>query len=619
MSSSPSRLSPTETILAAWIAGLSGTITAGWILSSMDALRYDWAAALIIWAIVIILTIRFSASQPFSRSESQNFSFSAFQNALRFPPFLIFFALIFATAFLYLPVTHDSLSYRIPRMFLWLQDGHVGYVPTSDPRINYMTHNWELASLPVLQTLGVRFLPLVSVVSWILLYLLGRSWAGVAGFQDKLQNWVGLLPGLTTFSVLQGRSTVNDLFAATLVMTSGWFAYSFYREPNRWKIVLSAFALALACGTKPHYIVLGAPWGLWLFFGKPAPWRSIPLRHVAWLLPIFLFVSPLSAFAINAIETGSYKGTTGAENFIGGNPVWNMILGSISFLWQSLQPPINPFAGFWNSYIKGRPILDAAIAAVPRFSLRASYAQIVDFATVGFVVMSTCIVGWWRSRRCKNVAGFRWIAAAGVFGFLLAVSQVVPSTIGRSFMGFIFLLIPLALAGLYTLRHQLLMVLFTFAAASAGISIAFDASRPLVPTKTLAGLLDGFGFDPGAASPLLANFIGFRDRSEAGVELFRRIPNGSRLAIISGAGDPLVGAWLQARPASVHLAPVDADMNWVKCVAPDVILVTGTGPEMHAQLIDSIAEKYELIDSREHMVRLQRGKEKWDLFEKHHE
>ena len=612
MSSIPSRLSPTETILAAWIAGLSGTIAAGWILSSADALRFDWVAALIIWAAVVICTLRYLVTQPSSFS----LQVSSFKSALRFPPFLIFGVIIFATAFLYLPVTHDSLCYRIPRMYLWLQEGHVGYVPTSDPRINYMTHNWELASLPVLQIFGVRFLPAVSVVSWILLYLLGRSWAGVAGFQDKMQNWAGLLPALTTFSVLQARSTVNDLFAATLIFASAWFAFSFHRSPDRWKLVLSAFALALACGTKPHYIVLGAPWGLWLIFGRPSPWRSIPWRHVAWLLPIFLFVTPLPAFIINTVEIGSYKGTTGADNFIGGNPVWNVILGSISFLWQSLQLPLNPLAGLWNSHLSGIPILATAVSAVPRFSLTASYAQIVDFATVGTVVMVGCIVGWWRAVRLKSIRGLQWIAAAGALGFVLAVSQVVPSTIGRSFMGFFFLLTPLALAGLYTLRHQLLMVLFTITAASAGISIAFDASRPLVPTKTLAGLLEGFGFDPGAASPLVANFIGFRDRSEAGVELFRRIPNGSRLAIISGAGDPLVGAWLQARPASVHLAPVDADMNWVKNLAPDVILVTGTGPEMHTVLIRQISERYRRVGTEYYLVRLQRGKEKWELFVK---
>ena|GEM_PF-2434866 len=59
----------------------------------MDALRYDWAAALVIWATVIILTSRnlisqhlslsaFQSFQPFSLSAFQLFSFSAF---LRYP------------------------------------------------------------------------------------------------------------------------------------------------------------------------------------------------------------------------------------------------------------------------------------------------------------------------------------------------------------------------------------------------------------------------------------------------------------------------------------------------------------------------------------------------------
>ena len=624
----PALFSPTETLLAAWIAGLTGTIAAGWILSSADALRYDWAAALVIWLIVIILTLRYlisqylsvSAFQRFSVSASQPSSFSlqffSFKQSLLFPPFLILLAVIVATAFLYLPASHDSLSYRIPRLFLWLQEGNICYVPTSDERINYMTHNWELVSLPIFQIFGSRFLPITSVISWVLLYLLGRDWAGVAGFQNRTQNWVGLLPALSTFAMLQARSTVNDLLAATLILASAWYAFSFCRYPDQWKLTLSAFALAIACGTKPHYVTLAVPWGLWFLFARPAPWRFIPWRHVVWLLPLFLFVSPLSAFIINTLETGSYKGLSASETFIGGNPVLNMVFGSISFVWQSLQPPVNPFAGAWNEQILDSSALQLAKVAVPRFSLNAGYAQIVDGGSVGLFVILPSLVGLWLSFRMKNIAALRWIAAAGVAGFLCAVSQVVPTTIGRSFMGFFFLLLPLALCGLRALGVRALKILLVSALVGSSITLTLDAARPLFPASQLLNILKSTGMSSNSASSLLESFIGFRQRSEAGSGLVRQIPPGGRLAVISGAGDPLVTIWTEARPSSVHLAPADANLQWVNNLNPDFILVTGTGPEMHADLIRQIAKNYRFVDSEYYLVRLKSGKEKWELFAK---
>jgi len=84
----------------------------------------------------------------------------------------------------------------------------------------------------------------------------------------------------------------------------------------------------------------------------------------------------------------------------------------------------------------------------------------------------------------------------------------------------------------------------------------------------------------------------------------------------SGDGDPLVAARTDSSPSSVHLAPADADFQWVQTLKPDAIVITGTGPEMHADLTQKISTSYRRVDAKFYRVRLKRGEEKWELFVK---
>ena len=592
--------------LAAWIGGIAATVASQWILSSANQLQYSWISGLLIWMTVLFVIVRdITRCDKAARDDVAS--------ALRFPPFLILGAIIFVVSIIYLPVTHDSLSYRIPRMYLWLQEGHVGYVSTSDQRINYMTPNWELASLPVLLLMGTRFLTSLSFVSWILLYLVGREWAKAAGFKGKTILWVALFPALSAFSVLQARSTMNDLFVATLLFGCAWFAFSFSRSPDSRKLVLSGLALCIACGTKPHFLVLSLPWGLWFLFARPSPWRHFPWKQLYWLLPVILFTSPFLSFLINWAETGSYKGAIELEDFVGGNPFYNILFGGISFIWQSLQPPINPFAGMINSKLGDPLIIGFAQEMVPRFSFRIGYLQIVDGASAGLVFLVLCLIGWGFSLRMKGLTAVRWVAVTGIAGFILAASQVVPGSIGRSFMGFLFLLVPLAIFGLRRLPDRWLGALMGLLLFSASLTLIFDASRPFLPP--VSGLLTSPFIDE-KYRPFLKSFTGFRQRATAGSDLFERIPDGSQIVIISGAGDPLVEAWNKTRPKAVYLAPAHASLDWVKSMKPDAIVVTGTGPEMHSDLIKKIALNYHLVGSEDYLVRLRHGYQKWELYAK---
>lgn len=600
-------LSLPERIFAIWAFVAAGSVAAGWAFSAVQQLPWAGGFCALLWFAGFLAVGR-------SWRESAEAERREIVRALAFWPFLVLAGLIFVASLIYLPVTHDSLSYRIPRLHLWLQQGYAGYVPTSDDRINYMTANWEFITLPFLQVAGARMLEAAALVSWVLLYLLGGLWARRAGASDRAALWLGLLPALAVFAVLQARSTSNDLVAAVFVFLSAWFAQAFHSGPSSSRLILSGLFLALAAGTKPHYLVLALPWLIWFFAARPFPGRFVPWRHLAWIVPLALLSSPLPTFVLNQMEVGSWKGAVEEGSFIGGNPFFNAVFGSIAFVWQSFQPPVNPLAGAWNAAVNQAGAVLAVKELVPRFNLGVHFAAIVDSASLGIAVAFAIVLGIWRSFRAPAASGFRWIALAGLAGFLLAVSQAVPGSIGRSFCGFAFLLFPLALAGLAGLRPRAVAAVSGFAWLVALTALILSAGRPLWPAAMVRQMLEERGLLGNRLGAMITSYTAFRERAIAGRVLYEHLGAGRRILVISGGGDPLAPIWEFARPREVLLTPPRATLEWVRGQQPDYVVVTGTGPEMHAELIEELARETEEIRREDYLVRLQRGPETWRLF-----
>src|SRR5258706_9278904 len=114
----------------------------------------------------------------------------------------------------------DSLTYRLPRIWLWLQEGRVHHVLSAEPRLNYMPQVWELATVPLIQIAGDRLVWFWTFASWIVLYLVAYDWALDVSNEVKKSQKMAFIASTSAFAVLQAGSSATDLFATALVVSS---------------------------------------------------------------------------------------------------------------------------------------------------------------------------------------------------------------------------------------------------------------------------------------------------------------------------------------------------------------------------------------------------------------
>lgn len=586
----------------------------GWILSWASAYRGMGIAATI-----LLLSCAFVFRKSFSKLDPENKG--ELLKDLVFPPFLIVLILIILAGSLYITAVLDSLSYRIPRMLMWLQEGKVHFIDNPDFRMNFMSPFWEFVSTPLYQVTGLRFLWIGSAISWCLLYLAFVFLAERAGVERSKLRWIALIPTASVGFVLQAASTMNDAWAAALLAISLCFLIAFEKERRFWDMVASGLALALAANGKAHFAVLALPWLLWFFFSRNKPLHSVKW---AWTIPVALLVllcSPLPTFVSNHIQYGSFKGQAGDVGFGLGGPLLNLILGSGMMIWQIFQPPINPFARTleaWNdSWIQASGIAELA----PRFGLSARELATVDSASLGLIVGVVLCLGLLRAvRNWRAVARWQWFAAsAGLAGFFIAVSQVVPGTLGRSFLGLLVLLIPLSMTGLASLPRKWIVISGTLASATAAASLIFSPAHPLWPAKTVIR-------SSPRLSASLGKYLAFQERGTAGRSLVDKIPANTReIGVLANGDQSLASLWNKGQnqprvrffPASITAADLFAD-------GPECILLIGVSEDPslkpYGAVMDDLLRNpsYSVVAQESYTSMLERGPEPWILIHRRH-
>jgi hypothetical protein len=597
-------------IFRLWLCYTAGMVCFGWILSLVGA--YHWMG---VAALLLILICSGIFRKPFSSLDTA--SRRELRADLTFPPFLILLVLVVLAGTLYITTVLDSLSYRIPRMLMWLQEGRLHFIDNPDFRMNFMSPFWEFVSTPIYQATGLRFLWLGSAMSWCLLYLSFVYLAAQAGVDCTKLRWIAIIPTASVGFVLQAASTMNDIWAASLLAISLCFILSFEEKKRFWDMVASGLALALAANGKAHFAVLALPWLLWFFLSKSKPLHSVKWAWAAPIAMLVLLCSPLPTFVSNHIYYGSFKGQAGDEGFGLGGPILNLSLGSVKMLWQIFQPPINPFAtkleNLSNSWIESTGLADVA----PRFGLSARELSIVDSASIGLVVSILLCLGLVRVlRNRKNVPRWLWFsAAAGIVGFLIAVSQVVPGTLGRSFLGLTVPIIPLCLWGLNRYSRKWIggAAIFSLLAAAAGIVVS--PSHPLWPAKTTANYLNRF-------HDHFVRYLNPQKKPYAGNSVIKTVPDDATEIGIMAVGDQsLIQLWNHRNPElKVRFLPSDtstADLikngpRWFILIAADTTAPDALFAKLAADLKND--SRFEPFFSDEFVSLNVRGPERWILY-----
>jgi hypothetical protein len=584
----------------------------GWVASWCWLLSYFWVAALLGLVVALRLGIRWAGS-------AKNL-LAGLREPLGWWPFLLLMAMIIVAGLVYPPTMLDSLTYRLPRIFAWMREGHIQFMPTVEDRMNFMPHSWSLCELPLLQLFGDRLVWIWSFLSWIFLCLVAYDWAFALNNDRQKSRLMAFLIASSVYAVLQAESSANDLFAGVLMLLALRFVMEFEKNRDWREIIWVVLCFGLGAGTKPQFSVLGLPLVLWFFCSPAKPWRAFRWAWLPALVPVWLLCSPLPSFVMNQQSYGTIGGPGQDASITGKSPLWNCVAGSAMIVWQNIQPPISPVGLFYNERLKDIPAVNEIRQTVPRFNLRVAAVAMVDSATLGLVASALVALGLWLALKRRVVAWNSWqvlALATGLAAMLMALARMVSENSGRAFEGFVFFLFPLALVGWNQLSRRQLKIAFALSLLSAITALTLTPSRPLWP----AAWIHQKWADSGQHLNLLAKlepYFRYADRATTAQEIIAAIPpSETEFAALVGMDRPLLPLY---RPYSaarkVDLLPHDATPMDLNLLPVRYVVVGGGAEEDYPALCQYLRESkdYELVMRHAYTPRLARGSEDWELY-----
>ena len=592
-------------LFESWLIYLTGMVLLGWGLSFAHC--YQWIG----WASIPLLAgCGWHLAGNWRRTTQDDRR--GLLDDIRFPPFLLIIGLVGLAGILYLPAVLDSVSYRIPRMLIWLQEGGVVFVDNPDARLNFMTPVWGFANSPLYLISGFHLLWLGGLISWILLYLSMVLVAVNLGAQRRLARWLALIPSASVGFVLQASSTMNDGWAAALIAMSLVFILHFEKQREFRDILGSGISLALAANTKPHFAVLALPWVLWAIFSSSKPLAKVRWK---WALPaaaIVLICSPVPTFLSNYAHYGSATGPAGDGGFSLGPPWSNIWMGGVMMVWSVLQPPINPFAKqseqFADSFIHQTGLHDLP----SRFNLTCREVPVVDGASLGLVAALALGIGVVIAlRKYRRMPLWPLLSAlAGLAGISIVIIQVVPSTLGRSFLGFLVLMIPLGIAGLVRLKRRWIIGASVCSLLASLAPLVLAPGRPLWPVRTIARNHPGL-------SSYLEPYLAFQERATAGKSLVGKIPPQAReVGILANGDQNLIHLW-GTRDSEHHVRffPADVTLDDLAARGPEFLILAGAIHGAYLGLAHKFANdpRFSIVATEYYQTRNDRGREPWTL------
>lgn len=152
---------------------------------------------------------------------------------------------------LYPPNNWDSMTYHLPRIEHWLQNGSLAFYPTSIPRQNVMGQFAEIVLLQLRALSGsdiyynslqwVAYVSTIINVSYIAMQL---------GASNREQVVAAVIGGTIPMAVLQASSTQNDLIVSWWVTSLASLTLLWWKKGTVINGLLWGAALGLACMTK---------------------------------------------------------------------------------------------------------------------------------------------------------------------------------------------------------------------------------------------------------------------------------------------------------------------------------------------------------------------------------
>ncbi len=602
------RFSLTEALLAILLMAASLQVANAYGWSLCGGLAYSWIGTGLILLWMAACLIKFWLDAPSNEK-------AEFISAWAWPLPWLFLGVLSWQIAVYPPSMHDSLCYRLPRIFLWLQENAISRPDAPDGRIIEMPWGWELLALPMVAVNGVKLVALLNLSAWAVLFVLAHHHALASGAGIRKARWLALATSTAPVCLLQATSAANDLFAAVLLIVSCHFILMFERAPHWSRTFLSLLAFMMACGVKPHFLVLGVGWGAWWLFDPSKPWRyAKPLTLVLTSLPVLL-VSPLPIFISNHLASGSIFGSGIKEGLEGGSPGLKTLAASLQFLSAQLQLPIMPGAERISAVLQNFGPSQALQQQVPKFQPMVGLIPIIDSASFGLIHFGMIVAGLalgWRVTERR----LRWLAVIAVTCFLMAGATVVPGTIGRSFLGFGAILIIPAVTGLARKNGVWVPVMSAIAVGSGFLAMVMNPSSPAWPSRTM----EDFSKNSGKTGWVekLDRYHSYQERANTGSGFLDPVPRGETVGVLLRGLTPTVRLWTpdwrRHRIAFVHHLPVEE----FQARGDEWLIIGENASEMFPEQVATYRtlRGWKVVREESFLPTLSGGPERWTLYQR---
>jgi hypothetical protein len=226
------------------------------------------------------------------------------------------------------PLSHDALSYHLPKAVLFAREGGFRYLTELDPRERNIPANYEMLLSELVVTQHSDVYTEWPSAAFFLLFVMGSG--------ALAERWWGrrLAPLLVTMLLTAGAPVLllhsgahkNDVMTAFFMVAAMVFAGRWIRQRDVWALMLLITSIALAVGTKPQaagFALCVAPFVLYRAVKELRPRQFAGL--VVFAVAAFLLLGGV-VYVVNFLEQRSLIGQSGDESVI--------IYGDWKNLWQ---------------------------------------------------------------------------------------------------------------------------------------------------------------------------------------------------------------------------------------------------------------------------------------------
>ena len=573
--------------LAGWSLGLSGNISragyAGTLLPLVLLLAFLWHKN----CPDVAVGYAKKCNTPFRLIRYFKRSWRGISHVSFWLPVLFIFValLTFAGGALSAPNNYDALSYRLPRILRWIEDGRWSWIDTSNPRQNYSAPGFEWQMLP-LAIFGKtdRLFFLINWISFLLLpSLVFRTFRLTGLPKQTCWWWMWILP-LGYGYVLQAGSVGNDGCAVVYALASVCFVFSANKGLRFHDFGWSILSVALLTGTKGSNLPLILPWFVAMIL-RVRLWLPQFFKLIPWAL-VGLAVSFIPIAIINHLYAGKWNGDPfNASHMQLTAPAAGILGNSLMMGYACLQPPLNPCPELVNLTVNSfiRPDWGTWLHAnFPRFTLKFGELPMEESAGLGLGV-TACLVLWilWSKRiqaprtSPKSQSWF-FLGFAGFISLVFFMAKMGSESTGRLLLPYYPFLLMIPLGVFHAARNLGFIQKMCFLLCSSFVlfGLILSPARPLLPWSVITAEL--FSLDPLKDSTARLNRV-IKTYATRSVGLRSMIPlnlekQNLRIGLINRGDDPDGPLWWPWGLRHVRSFSPDNAIQSLAAQSPDLLL-----------------------------------------------